>query len=198
MTVRTIIHKHTNMYLIGDERFILFDCGWQDSFPAIKAALREYGIGFEQIRGVFASHFHPDHAGTLELLRRHGVEPLILERQMPHIAWLNEFFKQSQNDPSADYAPLDDNGIMPITHGEAQKVLAECGIEGKVLCTSGHSDDSISLVIDDMAFTGDLPPYSLAEQSGKQTASSWRELIACGVRTIYPAHGIKYAIEVLL
>ncbi|MDR1131804.1 MAG: immunity protein Imm5 [Oscillospiraceae bacterium] len=55
MTVRTIIRKHANIYLIGGGRHILFDCGRQDSFPAIKAALREYGIGFEQIlrdRGV--------------------------------------------------------------------------------------------------------------------------------------------------
>ncbi|GHV35253.1 hypothetical protein FACS18949_12850 [Clostridia bacterium] len=38
MTVRTITHKHANMYLIDiDDRYLLFDCGWQDSFPIVKA-----------------------------------------------------------------------------------------------------------------------------------------------------------------
>lgn len=96
MTTHVICHKHANIYLIGCDRYILFDCGWQDSFPVIKAALRDYGIGFERMEGFFVSHFHPDHAGTAQLLCQHGVRPLILERQAPYIDWLNEFFLQKK------------------------------------------------------------------------------------------------------
>lgn len=143
----------------------------------IKAALRGHGLTFEQVRGVFVSHFHPDHAGTLELLRRHGVIPWILERQAPHIAWLNEFFTQKKNDPHGDYAPLDVDIVLPITPDEARRHLADCSIEGKILYTPGHSDDSITLIAGNAAFVGDMPPYE------------WHSIADCGVRRIYPAHG---------
>jgi len=189
MKIHTITHKHAHIYLIGDVRYVMYDCGWQDSFPAIKSALRDLGITFQEIHGVFVSHFHPDHAGTLELLRRHGVAPLILERQIPCIPWLNDFFTREKNDPHGRYAPFDAAAIHPISPDQAQGYLADCGIDGTILYTNGHSEDGITLVAGDAAFTGDLPPYELAENS-PQLADNWRDIIACNVKTVYPAHGI--------
>ena len=194
MTVRTIAHKHANMYLIGNDPYILFDCGWHDSFSVIKKALRDYGVSFERLHGLFISHFHPDHAGTVELLQRHGVRPLILERQVPYIAWLNEFFTKPKNDTHGDYVPLGVSTIIPLTMDMVSQALAECGIKGEIIYTPGHSDDSISLVVGDTAFVGDLPPYENAESYGEAVVMSWRKLIACGVKTVYPAHGLNYEI----
>jgi glyoxylase-like metal-dependent hydrolase (beta-lactamase superfamily II) len=160
MDIRTITHKHANIYLIGESgSYVLFDCGWQDSFNVIKAALREYGVSFEQIIGVFVSHFQPDHAGTVELLRRHGVRPLVLDKQAPHIEWLNDFFTISKNDPIGDYSPLNPNVIEPLTLESAAELLKVNGIDGEILYTPGHSEDSISLIVGDSAFIGDLSPH---------------------------------------
>lgn len=189
-TIRRITHKHTNMYLIGDERVFLFDCGWQDSFPVIKSALRDYGMGFERVAGVFVSHFHPDHAGCVELLRRHGATPLVLERQIPQVAWLNEFFRQFRNDPQGDYVPFDASTITPITLKQVREALTACGMDGEVLYTPGHSDDSISLIIGDAAFTGDLQPYETAD-SNPVAAASWRAIMNHSVKRVYPAHGVE-------
>ena len=191
MVIHTITHKHANIYLIGEGgRFVLFDCGWQDSFPFIKAALRGYGVGFKQVCGVFVSHFHPDHAGSLELLHRHGVPPLILERQMPYIAWLNEFFTQKKNDARSCYVPIEITAISPITPDGARNHLSDYGIDGKILYSPGHSDDSITLIAGETAFIGDLPPYETAENYGSSLITEcWRDITACGVKRIYPAHG---------
>jgi len=192
VTVSTIVHKHTNSYLIGvGESFLLYDCGWQDSFPYIKAALRDNGVSFEQLLGVFVSHFHPDHAGTVELLRRHNVRPLILERQLPYIAWLNTFFTDLKNDPNGDYMPFDESSITPLTLKAAEDMLLSAGIEGKVVYTPGHSPDSISLILGDMAFVGDLPPY---EDESAETKESWELIRDCGVTMVYPAHSKPYEI----
>jgi glyoxylase-like metal-dependent hydrolase (beta-lactamase superfamily II) len=184
------------MYLIGGEsgRHILFDCGWQDSFTVIKATLRGCGIGFEQVAGVFVSHFHPDHAGCLELLRRYGITPLILERQVPYIEWLNGFFKQRKNDPRGDYAPLDASGMTLVTLEQARVLLVDCDIGGEILYTPGHSDDSITLIEDGKAFTGGLPPYETAD-SDQTVASSWQTILSRSVTWVYPAHGAEYEVK---
>jgi ribonuclease/clavin/mitogillin len=196
LIIYTIKHRHTNIYLIGEGKiFILFDCGWQDSFPIIKTTLSEYDIDFSQLIGVFVSHFHPDHAGSVELLRRHGVKPLILERQAPYIDRLNGFLKQNKNNPKGQFVPLDARNITPVNPGEAVRILVDYGIDGRVLYTPGHSDDSISLVVGNMAFTGDLPLFETVGSYGKEEVStSWNDIRACGATQIYPAHGEKYNI----
>jgi glyoxylase-like metal-dependent hydrolase (beta-lactamase superfamily II) len=171
------------MYLVGEGgRYVLFDCGWQDSFPVIKAAMREYGVGFGQLIGVFVSHFHPDHAGTVELLRRHGVKPLILACQTPHIDWLNAFFAAPKNDPRGDYVTLDRNDVTPLSFAEARELLRENGIDGEIIHTPGHSEDSVSLIIGGSAFIGDLQRYD--------GVASWEALRQRGLTNIYAGHQV--------
>lgn len=194
ITIYPIVHKHATVYIIrGSGRCVLFDCGWQDSFPAIKSALSKYGVDFGQIAGLFVSHFHPDHAGSVELLRRHGVTPLILERQMPYVNRLNAFFAQSKNDPGRRYVPLDASIVKPITPDNAKSFLAGCGIDGKVLYTPGHSDDSISLIAGGAGFVGDLPTLENAGFFGNpEISNSWKAILDCGVTRLYPAHGPNF------
>jgi len=57
--------------------------------------------------------------------------------------------------------------------------------------TPGHSDDSVSLLLDNgFAFTGDLPPPSMVtDDIAAAVARSWKELRSRGATTIYPGHG---------
>jgi len=187
IVVKTITHKHMHMFLIGaNDRYILFDCGWQDSFPFIKASLKEFGVTFENIEAVFVSHFHPDHAGTVELLRQHGVNPMILEKQTPYIDWLNDYFKQQKNDPAGKFIPLDKEHITPISVGEANDFLKSVGIDGEIIYTPGHTPDSISLVVGDFAFVGDLQPFE--DECNTETAESMKKVKATGTKIIAYAH----------
>ena len=67
------------------------------------------------------------------------------------------------------------------------------GLDGEVFATPGHSDDSVTLILDDgLAFTGDLPPpYMVPDESG-MTERSWEAIRACGVHTVYPGHGPSF------
>jgi glyoxylase-like metal-dependent hydrolase (beta-lactamase superfamily II) len=71
------------------------------------------------------------------------------------------------------------------------------GIRGEMIQTPGHSDDSISLVIDQCcAFTGDLPGLLLMEAYNDQTLKdSWKLIQEYNVKKIYPAHGDLYNIN---
>jgi len=64
-------------------------------------------------------------------------------------------------------------------------------MDGVLLHTPGHSDDSVSVVIDGVgAFVGDLrPPESYTGQAAALAEKSWQEIEGAGARRVFPAHG---------
>jgi glyoxylase-like metal-dependent hydrolase (beta-lactamase superfamily II) len=84
---------------------------------------------------------------------------------------------------------LHDNVVVPIA--ESRAVLKSLGFEGQLVHTPGHSDDSVSLVLDSgEAFTGDLTwPAMIGPGNADVVMASWRALRDCGATTVYPGHG---------
>lgn len=78
---------------------------------------------------------------------------------------------------------------IPLTRSRV--LLAELGIAGEILHTPGHSDDSVSLLLDDgSAFTGDLThPGFATEEQAPAIGASWRLLRDHGASRVYPGHG---------
>lgn len=74
---------------------------------------------------------------------------------------------------------------------ESRLFLKQIGISGTILSTPGHSDDSITLVLDDgTAFTGDLLPPTLVDTNIRDTVTrSWNAIRSLNARMIYPGHG---------
>jgi glyoxylase-like metal-dependent hydrolase (beta-lactamase superfamily II) len=87
-----------------------------------------------------------------------------------------------------------------ISFAESRARLAAIGLAGEIVPTIGHSDDSVTLVLDEgVAFTGDLTPLSLAEaQNAEALEASWQRLRDLGVTTIYPGHGPVRPLSVAL
>jgi endoribonuclease LACTB2 len=129
------------------------------------------------------THYHPDHAGLAQAITQAGAQLLLIEQQRaavpPHIT-------------------LDTVvGLSPAT---SRSFLQQHHIDGEIVWTPGHSDDSVSLVLDTgIAFTGDLqPPLASDEPSQRVLAQSWRELQARGVKHVYPGHGAVFSLQSLL
>jgi len=80
---------------------------------------------------------------------------------------------------------------VTISFAESRRVFADIGIAGEIVHTPGHSDDSVSLLLDDgSAFTGDLTPPTLArEDAVRAVTASWRLLRERGATRVYPGHG---------
>ncbi len=86
--------------------------------------------------------------------------------------------------------------------------LEEYGISGNVIYTPGHSSGSVSILLDTgEAFVGDaamnkfplrlspgLPIY--AEDVG-ELKKSWEKLLGKNVKTIYPAHGNPFSVDIM-
>jgi glyoxylase-like metal-dependent hydrolase (beta-lactamase superfamily II) len=90
---------------------------------------------------------------------------------------------------------LYDNVTIPFA--ESRTVLERIGIPGEIVHTPGHSDDSISLLLDDgSVFTGDLThPALVGEREAAVVTSSWQLLRERGATRVYPAHGPVRSIE---
>jgi glyoxylase-like metal-dependent hydrolase (beta-lactamase superfamily II) len=82
-------------------------------------------------------------------------------------------------------------GNTVLTEGESREFLAGIGIEGEIISTPGHSDDSVTLILDEgIAFTGDLtPPMGVPDDPADLAYQSWERIRAKGAKAVYPGHG---------
>ena len=59
--------------------------------------------------------------------------------------------------PSQPYVPVTLHDNLDVSIGESRAFLHTLGIGGEIISTPGHSDDSVTLVLDTGdAFTGDF------------------------------------------
>jgi endoribonuclease LACTB2 len=186
-TVVNVGYRSTNFYVVsaGSSR-LLVDLGWPGTFGTLRANLERKGIPLDEFRYGLATHYHMDHAGLAQELKLAGVPLLVVSEQEPAIPLLKRWMKPV--DRFVDIT-LHDNVVVRV--GESRKVLADIGIGGEIVLTPGHSDDSVTLLLDNgAAFTGDLPHPSMAtDEAAAAVARSWQALRERGASTIYPGHG---------
>ena len=188
----TITVNSTHFYLIDTAGGkLLFDVGWLNLLPQFLNRLKTYKIGLSEIKFIVFSHTHPDHADLVQTIKRlSGARLLIHAIQIPFLAALAAFY---QDNPAYEAVVMGPNDLVSPDRAK----LHALGIRGEIIETPGHSDDSISLVLDSgMAFIGDLlPPQMAGEENLEVTRQSWARLIEHGVQTIYPAHADPFLIE---
>jgi len=185
VTIVNVGYRSTNYWVVsvGTSR-LLVDIGWPGTLGMMKASLTRMGIPLGQIRYALATHYHIDHAGLAEELKREGVPLLVLDIQMDALPVMATWTK-----PADHYVKISLEGNVVVSSDESRGILAEIGIAGDILATPGHSDHCVSLLLDDgSAFTGDLPPEEAAFDNPVALAS-WERLRERGARIVYPAHG---------
>lgn len=180
-------YDSTNYYVIETAATkLLVDVGFPDTLPKLNHALKRTGITLSAITYLLITHYHPDHAGLAQELKRQGVKLVVLEPQLAAISQLARFMK-----PQYRYQEITLTDTVTLSLAQSRAFLQQIGIAGEVLATPGHSDDSVTLVLDaGMAFTGDLPPPHMA--TDEVLRRSWDAIRAHRVHTIYPGHGPVY------
>ncbi len=150
----------------------------------MKANLKRMGIPLSELRYALATHYHIDHAGLAEELKREGVTLLVVDLQEAAIPLMKRWTK-----PADQYVDITDHGNLVITCAQSRPLLAQMGIGGEIVHTPGHTDHCVSLLLDDgSVFTGDLPLPGYAFDDPVVIAS-WQCLQAKGAHLVYPAHG---------
>ena len=184
-TIVNVGYRSTNYWVVsaGASR-LLVDIGWPGTMAAMRSNLGRVGVPLSEIRYALATHFHIDHAGLAQEFKHAGVPLLVLATQTAAIPLMKRHIK-----PADNYAEIVTPGNVTIGFAESRAFLARLGICGKILSTPGHSEDSVSLLLDDgSAFTGDLPPVA-STPDNETVAASWRLLRERGSKRVYPGHG---------
>ena len=187
MNVINVGYDSTNYYALELKHGkLLVDCGWPGTLPKLSAELKRKGSALKEIKYLLVTHFHPDHAGLVQELKDQGIKFILLECQQDFIAPFNEFFK-TKNYP---YIEIQQNDNMILKLGDSRKFLAGLGLNGEILHTPGHSDDSVTLIMDEgLAFTGDLHPRFMLPEEDKVGHQSWDKIYQHKITRIFPAHG---------
>lgn len=187
ITIVNVGYRSTNYWVVtvGAAR-LLVDLGWPGSLGQMLANLKRKDVPLAEIRYALATHYHIDHAGLAQELKLAGVPLLVMDVQQHAIPLMKRWTK-----PQDHYVDITLDGSSILTCAESRAALARIGIPGEILPTPGHSDDSVSLLLDDgSAFTGDLtPPAYISLEDVAMVDASWRLLRERGATRIYPGHG---------
>ena len=189
-TIVNVGYRSTNFWVVSAGRNrLLVDLGWPGKAAALFANLERMGVPLSEIRYGLATHYHIDHAGAAQDLKNKGIPLLVMQEQVDAIPLMKQFIK-----PADNYTEIRTHDKVVIPTGESRAFLKRVGIEGEILHTPGHSDDSVTLVLDiGCAFTGDLTMESMvATEDPAVVARSWQMLRDRRVSTIYPGHGAPY------
>ncbi len=187
MNIINVGYDSTNYYILefkGGK--LLIDCGWPGTLPKFMAALKRKGISLNEIKYLLVTHFHPDHAGITQELKKLGIKLILLESQVDSIPHFAEFFL-GKNLP---YVEITQGDNIVLQFEDSRKFLAGLGIYGEIISTPGHSDDSVTLILDEgFAFTGDLHPRFMVSEEDHVTQESWDKIYQHKITKIFPAHG---------
>lgn len=186
MNIVNVGYQSTNYYAIDIRNGkLLVDCGWPGTLPQFKNVLQRKGIALNEFKYLLVTHFHPDHAGLVQDLKNQGIQLILPECQTAFVTPFADYFKGK----SLPYIEIRQNDNLILNLEESRKFLQSIGLRGEILHTPGHSDDSLTLILDEgFAFTGDLHP-SFMDTDDLKTRASWDKIYGHKITKIFPGHG---------
>lgn len=223
MPITRIPLRVTNVYLIPCHGgYLQVDTGYQRDYPAYRRAIARAGLDLSEIKFLFLTHHHDDHAGFLNQLTNDTQLTLIANRNSinllltgkndiakgagfvsPMVKMIITTMKRFDPQWTFTFPPFKMRHQDICLEGDDCDILRKIGIEGIVLYTPGHCGDHQSLLLDDGAiFCGDAASsmllfagthYCTILMSDMETAyQSWQKMLDAGAQTLYPSHGSPF------
>ncbi len=187
MNIINVGYASTNYYAIDIKNGkLLVDCGWPGTLPQFLKVLQRKDIPLNEMKYLLVTHFHPDHAGLVQELKNRGLKFILPDCQAPFVGSLADYFKGKP----LPYVEIKQDDNITLKLEESRSFLTRLGLSGEILHTPGHSDDSVTLILDEgYAFTGDLHP-ALMNIDDTNTRASWDKIGQFKISRILPGHGI--------
>ncbi len=182
-------YGNTNtFYIPGTEGGLLLDTDWAGTLPPFFKAIKAAGIERKAITNLLVTHYHPDHMGLAGELQQLGVKLLIADVQLRFVHASDGIFAR---DKRLSYRAADEKAATVISCAESREALKRLGIDGEILHTPSHSEDSISLLLDDgSCLVGDLEPlaYLAGYEENPALKSDWEQILRRHPKRILYAH----------
>ena len=182
-------YGNTNtFYIPGAGGGLLVDTDWAGTLPLFFKAIKGAGIEIKAITTLLITHYHPDHMGLAGELQQRGVKLLLADVQRPFAHAPDGIFAR---DRRLSYRPVDENAAAGFSCAESRALLKTLGIDGEILPTPSHSEDSVSLSLDDgSCLVGDLEPlaYLAGYNDNPALKSDWEQIMDRHPKRILYAH----------
>ena len=188
-------NTHT-FFIPGKAGGLLVDTDYAGTLPAFFRALKTNHLELNNISYVLPTHCHPDHVGLIGELQKLGVRLLLIDTQLAAVHYPDEIFGR---DKHLRYIPIDENQAAVIPCDESRGFLRSIGIEGEIISTPSHSEDSVSVILDcGECFVGDLEPYEYLDgyDDNPQLENDWDLILSMKPKRILYAHLNEKIIEV--
>ncbi|MCQ4366459.1 MAG: MBL fold metallo-hydrolase [Sulfolobales archaeon] len=184
---------------------MLVDTGLPELFEQLEARLRSWGFSIEDVSDVVITHWHQDHAGNAERIRReakakvyaHELEVLRARKfNVPYEAIAEEL------KVPLEVVKRTMDRINKVTYEEPKEVIRLRGGEDlagfKVVHVPGHTEGHIALFDGETLIAGDAirgirgvytPPLRLFSQDHERAISSFNRLMSLPYKLLIPFHG---------
>lgn len=208
-----------------DDGFVLIDTGYEDGYSQLKKRLSRHNLTVQDIRYIFLTHAHDDHAGFLnEMLSETATIKVIMSDKALAVLFrgqnsfegrctsrlaqlfcniMKAFGKGQHRFPSLNQ-DFTDRCILVTEENRSEVERILCG---KIIDTPGHTKDSISLLLNDGSlFCGDaamnglpsLNKITIWVEDREAYLQSWKIIISNCPEMIYPGHGKPFACTELI
>ena len=182
-------YGNTNtFYVPGKNGGLLIDTDYAGTLPAFFRALKGNHLKLDDISYVLPTHCHPDHIGLVGELQKLGVKLLLIDSQLGNVHFADNIFGRGK---LLRYVPVEEEQARIISCDESRIFLRSIGIDGEIIQTPSHSDDSVSVILDcGDCFVGDLEPYEYLEGyvDYPQLQKDWNLILSKDPRRILYAH----------
>jgi hydroxyacylglutathione hydrolase len=217
--IHTIPLGIDNVYVVKDKGVVIIDSGAPKKGKAFLKALNKVGIKPDEIQLIILTHGHWDHVGSAAEIKDLTGAKVVMHKNEKH--WLEKSLKPMPPGITTwgkISTKLFTWTIVPFVHVKPTEIdivledkefsLEEYGIAGKVVYTPGHSSGSVSILLETgEAFVGDMamnkiplrfsPGMPIYAEDKAELIESWQNLLNKGVKTVYPAHGEPFPVDII-
>jgi len=209
--------RFTNVFLlIQDGKGLLVDTGSRGQSGKIQKAITSTGLAITDLKYIFLTHTHYDHAGSAaELKQLSGAKIIVHESEaeclidgfkpipkgtVPFFKLISKAakIKKSQERKIGCYPP-----VKPDITFSDRLDLSDLGFDATIVHMPGHTTGSSGLLFKKKAIVGDCmfnlrgKLYPFFADDEKQLCESWRTILKLDVDLFYPAHGKRFSLETL-
>ena len=213
MKIRNLGNRAVNNWLIpGDDGYILIDTGYENGFRRFQRKLKKTGIQPEEIKILFLTHAHDDHAGFLnDVLAVTPAKVILHPKAVERLkAGQNSFEGGCSGRLALFFCRMlallgkGDHRYPPVRTDYLDR-LVPLGSDAynamrlpfQVLETPGHTADHISLLKEGILFCGDAAMNGIPSRKWViiwienllQFRQSWEKILEANPERIFPAHG---------
>jgi len=207
------------VYVLKGQGVVLIDGGAPKQIDNFLKGLEDVSIEPREVKLIVITHGHWDHIASARDIKdltgakiamhhreKDGLEKPLKLNPPGVTAWGRILSK------AVDILILPLVRIPPaevdLVLDDGEFSLAEYGVPGTVIPSPGHSSGSVSVLLETgEAFVGDLamnalplrlsPGLPIFAEDTQKLRESWQMLLDRGAKTVYPAHGDPFPVEII-